>query len=1432
MSSMSYLRSRAFVHILVIIVLLAGGVFSLWPVLAHNHTGIRSAAAQAPAALVLNERFDAALAIPNGWNVVNNIGTTGWRVEADGTGGNKDQNKNDTGGTQNFAVADSDESRGAMDTELRSPTLNLATAQRVQLKFKTRFEDYNVNATTEKADVDVSGDGGTTWQNVWRKTTDYTGSETVDITAQAAGKAAVIVRFRYYDANFDYFWKIDDVQIDTTTAAAVAPTGLTATADGQTRINLAWTDNSNNEPGFTVERSPNGNDGWVAINQTAANVTAFTDTNLTCGTTYHYRVRTRNTAGAAVSNVANAATAACPTGGGTAINESFDGTALPNGWSLNQIKGDEPWRFNNPYNRENETNGAGGFATADSDRRNVPGLDMDAELRTPPLNFTGKNAIRMEFQSRLQIAKCCPTNASVAVSTDGGTTWNAVWQSTEAHTRKVTLDISPQAANQPNVLVRFRYVANDSFYWQIDNVKIEPLPLPAAPTALKVTLGDNSEPLLAWTGNGAQRFEVWRSTAANANGTKIADVANGATTYVDNGAASNTTYFYRVRAVNASGPSEYSAAAQTQTGDRTKRFFDLTISLYRPAAELTPALRQRYDENIRYFADAVYEMSNGAHFLRRVEFLPNGAAADTADVKWITECHPRAHVSGYGKPGQRITMCDRFGTQDYLQNPRLGGWGSLGHEWGHYAYSLYDEYKGRGACDPADPGGPCNTDIPVDPSIMHQGDFADSRNDLNWLNLSYVGNNTRQTAQHRVYAASGWETVARPLAQDPRDGLRNNRPVRLYYPELAQVAPTGTNPPRIDLDINNLNNSPGRQALNIVWKNLTPAATLNSSLTQVGAGSVQYIVLDRSAATLSTEGLAAIKAALHQKVDRIRFGDTLGILAYDSSVTTILPITLIDSPVAREAAYDAIDTITLGDDQTATGTALQTALDDLNASINVAEQSVAVYLLSGGQTSTGPFPSEIVPAYQQDSVEVYTFYIGLTDTLGNQAGAAVALRQIARQTNGNDYSTGANRNALNMALASADSLSSDVVDLVVNQGYVEADPDTTVERTFTVDPSLAYLEVEVDWFGPPTWADVTLVNPNGDTTPLDDCEVVDDGGGPGADKNQQTICFVSIETPAAGTWTLQVTATSDVADFLDLFYWIGAGATPGVETFSPVAEVITDAAENVVSFPEPVVINALVNYQNGMIAGAVVTATVDAPDGSFFDITLRDDGANPDDLAGDGRYAGIFAPTVNGTYDISVFFNGQGDTTVSFTGLTDTEDLDPFAVNEQFQRVAYQEVTMTNAPANIADSAAGPAVTLTPDNTPVPGRINGADDFTVYTIAAPADDTTPLVVRVDNLALGMDPLVIAYNEAGTWEREEYLETEPTMDDFLAFEVFAEPGERIFFEVMHFDPEATQGTYDISVGPQLAGDIDTPLSRADAPKSALSATRLYLPFVKR
>jgi autotransporter-associated beta strand protein len=69
-----------------------------------------------------------------------------------------------------------------------------------------------------------------------------------------------------------------------------APSGLTAVAISTNQINLTWIDNSANEDGFNIERSTDGGN-YSSLAMVAAGVTSYSDSGLTAGTTYFYRVQ-------------------------------------------------------------------------------------------------------------------------------------------------------------------------------------------------------------------------------------------------------------------------------------------------------------------------------------------------------------------------------------------------------------------------------------------------------------------------------------------------------------------------------------------------------------------------------------------------------------------------------------------------------------------------------------------------------------------------------------------------------------------------------------------------------------------------------------------------------------------------------------------------------------------------------------------------------------------------------------------------------------------------------------------------------------------------------------------------------------------------------------------------------------------------------------
>jgi hypothetical protein len=185
--------------------------------------------------VMLFEGFESKSA-PAGWTIVNNpSGGAGWRFD------NPGMRPNQTGGEKNFAIIDSDvEGSVDVDSELRTPVLDFSSETRVVLDFKYDYYYYDAG-NAEKAEVDVSRDGGASWTNVWARST---GSDrgpkdaSLDISALAAGQPDVMVRFHYYDANWEWYWQVDEVAIHRGCEAGSGGLVVGQVLDGQTGLPL------------------------------------------------------------------------------------------------------------------------------------------------------------------------------------------------------------------------------------------------------------------------------------------------------------------------------------------------------------------------------------------------------------------------------------------------------------------------------------------------------------------------------------------------------------------------------------------------------------------------------------------------------------------------------------------------------------------------------------------------------------------------------------------------------------------------------------------------------------------------------------------------------------------------------------------------------------------------------------------------------------------------------------------------------------------------------------------------------------------------------------------------------------------------------------------------------------------------------------------
>ncbi|MFN2226716.1 MAG: hypothetical protein ACK2UY_10420, partial [Anaerolineae bacterium] len=144
---------------------------------------------------------------PAGWTVVDNGGCGVWNTNTYWG------RTNYAGGDGMCADADADACGSAMDTELWSPPLNLSAALEASLSF---IASYNY-LSGDYFEVNVSPDGGTTWDNLLYWAADHSAygpGETVNLDLTPyIGNNNVIVSFHYMADSWDWWAEVDQVQV-------------------------------------------------------------------------------------------------------------------------------------------------------------------------------------------------------------------------------------------------------------------------------------------------------------------------------------------------------------------------------------------------------------------------------------------------------------------------------------------------------------------------------------------------------------------------------------------------------------------------------------------------------------------------------------------------------------------------------------------------------------------------------------------------------------------------------------------------------------------------------------------------------------------------------------------------------------------------------------------------------------------------------------------------------------------------------------------------------------------------------------------------------------------------------------------------------------------------------------------------------------------
>lgn len=207
----------------------------------------------------LNETFTAG--IPAAWTIVD--GGLGGGAAATWTTANPGGRVLASPMVAPAAIVDSDFAgpTATQNEELITPAMNLETATTVTLQFDQYFNRYSLGLA-EVADVDVRSTlTGDTWVNVLRQQTTSSPNpdhESIDISAQAAGGSNVQVRFHYYNAQYEFYWQVDNVKVDTTSpgscsqkVCAAPPGAAKPVADGS--FGAAMRGSRADVPGTTID---------------------------------------------------------------------------------------------------------------------------------------------------------------------------------------------------------------------------------------------------------------------------------------------------------------------------------------------------------------------------------------------------------------------------------------------------------------------------------------------------------------------------------------------------------------------------------------------------------------------------------------------------------------------------------------------------------------------------------------------------------------------------------------------------------------------------------------------------------------------------------------------------------------------------------------------------------------------------------------------------------------------------------------------------------------------------------------------------------------------------------------------------------------------------------------------------------------------------
>ncbi len=424
-----------------------------------------------------------------------------------------------------------------------------------------------------------------------------------------------------------------NVSVAPASAAPSAVTNLAAIAVNAAQINVSWTDPNTaaNETDLLIQRSTD-DVNFVTVSMVAQGTTSYTDNALAGSTTYYYRVLAENAGNlAAASNTASATTAASSLPAPwstTAIGATGGSGSYATGGtfsitSTGNIAGDTHAAYyigapSDSFNYVYQSLGSNQQIIAQVSSQTNTGSQTKAGLMiraSGDANAAFVGIFLSPSEGVVMLARNAAGDQATDPGYDGGYTLarGAIWLKLTLQNGVIsgyvsTNDVDWSLVGQTSAvalgaapvigLAADSGGSSSSSTAAFTNVSVGAATsqtlVPEMPYYMQAEAFSASDGRVTWAAlQGATSFNVQQSTD---NGQTWSLVASGGTgsedTYLPGNLSANTTYLFRVQAVNANGGSPYSSAVSMTTGASTR------WGMYLPQPPVTGPVSSGLDTNV------------------------------------------------------------------------------------------------------------------------------------------------------------------------------------------------------------------------------------------------------------------------------------------------------------------------------------------------------------------------------------------------------------------------------------------------------------------------------------------------------------------------------------------------------------------------------------------------------------------------------------------------------------------------------------------------------------------------------------------------------------------------------------------------------------------------------------------------------------------